>query len=65
MPGLLLIAVTSVMPFFCAAQATPAGSSAPSPSKVDLYLGYGYMNPINSDIYSQEYSPIYGGVVQA
>ena len=59
----LLIAATSVMPFFCAAQATPAGSSAPIPSKVDLYLGYGYMNPINSDIYGQDYTPIYGGLV--
>ena len=59
----LLIVATSVMPFFCGAQASPAGSSAPTPSKVDIYGGYGYLNPINSDIYGQDYTPIYGGVV--
>lgn len=59
----LLIVATSVMPFFCGAQAAPAGSSAPTPSKVDIYGGYGYLNPINSDIYNQDYTPLYAGMV--
>lgn len=61
--ALLLIVATSAMSLLCVAQATPAGSSAPTPSKVDIFGGYSYLNPMNSDIYGQEYTPLYAGVV--
>jgi hypothetical protein len=52
-----------VAPLLCAAQAAPAGSRPPSPSDVDIYVGYGYLHPVDSDIYDQKYQPIPGGVV--
>jgi len=60
---LLLVAACLVAPLLCAAQATPAGSRPPSPSDVDIYVGYGYLHPVDSDIYDQKYQPIPGGVV--
>jgi hypothetical protein len=50
-------------PLACAAQAAPAGSRLPSPSKADFYGGYGYFHPVNSDIYDFEYLPINQGAV--
>jgi len=60
---LLLIAIACVVPHLCAAQAVPAGSRAPDPSTVDIYVSYGYLHPSNSDIYGQQYDPIPGGVI--
>ena len=61
--ALFLIVASSVIPLFCAAQATPAGSRLPGPSRFDIYGGYGYFHPIGSDIYGQEYQPLPGGFV--
>ena len=61
---LLLIAATSAVPRLCAAQAAPAGSRMPGPSNVDIYGGYGYLRPINSDVYAVDYTSLpAGGVV--
>jgi hypothetical protein len=60
---LLLIAVFFVAPLFCAGQAVPAGSRPPSPSDVDIYVGYGYFHPVDSDIYGRQYQTIPGGLV--
>jgi hypothetical protein len=61
--ALLLMAISSMLPALCAAQATPAGSRLPGPSRVDLYGGYGYLRPFSSDIYSQNYDPLAAGLV--
>ena len=61
--ALFLIAASSVIPLLCAAQATPAGSQPPSASRFELFGGYSYFHPFNSDIYNQQYDPIPGGVV--
>ena len=60
--GLLLVAVSSAISVFCAAQATPAGSRLPGPSRVELFGTYTYFHPINSDMFNQEFLPITGGV---
>ena len=60
--GLLLIAATSVVSVFCAAQAASAGSRPPGPSRVDLFGTYSYFHPYNSGMLGQEYVPITGGV---
>jgi hypothetical protein len=60
---LLLVAATCVVPRLCAAQAAAAGSRSPGPSKVDIYGGYGYLRPFNSDIYNVDYTPISAGMV--
>jgi len=60
---LLLIAAASIVPNFCAAQAASAGSSAPSPSRFDIYGGYGYFGPVDSDIYNQDYTSLPAGMV--
>jgi hypothetical protein len=60
---LLLIATVCVVPHFSAAQATPAGSRMPGPSNVDIYGGYGYLHPINSDLYGQNYDSLPAGMV--
>jgi hypothetical protein len=62
---LLLIAAACVVPALCAAQAAPAGSSLPGLSDVDIYGGYGYLGPISSDLYNQEYTALPAGVVAA
>ncbi len=46
--ALLLASVTAMLPLFSAAQATPAGTTAPSPSHVDLFGGYSYYRPFNA-----------------
>jgi hypothetical protein len=61
--ALLLAAASIIVPLSCAAQAVSAGSRAPGPSTVDLYGGYGYFHPVNSDIYNIEYMPINQGGV--
>jgi hypothetical protein len=58
---LLVIAAACVLPLFCSAQAASAGSRLPGQSNVDIFGGYTYLHPVNSDIYSQEYTPIPAG----
>lgn len=60
---LLLIAASSIISLSCAAQATPAGSQAPSPSRFELFGGYGYFHPVSSDLYNVDYVSIPGGLV--
>jgi hypothetical protein len=46
------------------AQATKSGGvEPPTPSRVDLYAGYGYFHPVNSDINGILYQPINPGAV--
>jgi polysaccharide export outer membrane protein len=59
--ALLLIAAVCILPRFCPAQATPVVTRPPSPSRVDLFGGYGYLHPVNSDIYNQPYTVLNGG----
>jgi hypothetical protein len=59
---LLLVAI-SVVSHLCAAQATPAGSRMPGPSRIDLFGSYGYFHPFNSDLYNQKWEPLSGGAV--
>ena len=61
--ALMLVSASSVIPLWCAAQATPAGTSLPDTSLVEIYGGYGYFRPVNSDIYSQNYDSLPAGVV--
>jgi hypothetical protein len=60
---LLLMAAASIAPNFCAAQAAPAGTSVPSPSRFDIYAGYGYFGPVDSDIYNVDYTSLPAGMV--
>src|ERR1035438_8434575 len=59
--ALLLIAAVCILPRFCPAQATPAVTRPPGPSRVDLFGGYSYLHPVNSDIYNQPYTVLNGG----
>jgi hypothetical protein len=59
----VLAVASAIVPLTCAAQAAPAGSRLPGSSWVDLYGGYGYFHPIDSDIYNVEYQPIDIGAV--
>jgi len=61
--ALLLAAAFAAVPLWCAAQASSAGSRLPGPSRLDLYGGYAYFHPINSDIYNYEYEPIGKGAL--
>jgi len=57
-----LAAVSLVLsPVQGVAQATPSGSSAPSPSRVDLFGGYTYFHPVNSTLDGYSYEPIIKG----
>jgi hypothetical protein len=62
-PALLFVAAVCVLPLCCAAQAAPAGSRLPGQSNVDIFVGYGYLHPMNSDIYGQVYDPLPGGLL--
>jgi hypothetical protein len=47
-----------------AAQApATAGTPPPNPSRVDLFAGYSYLHPVNSDINNINYQPINPGAV--
>jgi len=61
--ALLLAAASTLVPLYSAAQAAAAGSSLPGASWVDLYGGYSYFYPVDSDIYNVKYQSIdIGGV---
>jgi hypothetical protein len=61
--ALLLAAASVAASIPCAAQATSAGSRLPGPSRLDLYGGYAYLHPIDSDIYGYSYQPITWGAL--
>jgi hypothetical protein len=66
--GALVIALTSAFltasALSGAAQAVKTGSTPPpEPSRFDLYGGYGYFHPVNSDIGNVQYQPINPGAV--
>jgi hypothetical protein len=46
--ALLLATATALLPLCCAAQAAPAGTQAPIPSRLDIFGGYTYYHPINT-----------------
>ena len=47
-----------------AAQAVQTGGTPPpNPSRFDIYGGYGYFHPVNSDINNYQYQPINPGAV--
>ena len=54
--SLLLIATACL----CHAQAVPAGSRLPGPSRFEVLGEFGYFHPIDSDIYGQKYDPVPG-----
>jgi hypothetical protein len=60
--ALLLTAVSSLS-LSCVAQGGPARSTAPPESKFELSVDYGYLHPVASDIYNQQYPPLPGGAV--
>ena len=43
--------------------AKSGGTEPPNPSRVDIYGGYGYLHPVNSDINEVQYQPINPGAV--
>ena len=43
--------------------ANPGGTPPPNPSRFDLYGGYGYIHPVDSDINHNQYQPINPGAV--
>jgi hypothetical protein len=59
----LLLTAACLVSQFCMGQAAPAGTSAPSPSRFDIYAGYGYFGPFDSDIYNQDYTSLPAGMV--
>jgi hypothetical protein len=59
--AVLTIVLAAVLPLSGDAQAVSAGSRPPEPSRVDLFGGYSYFHPIDSDIYNVEYLPIIQG----
>lgn len=54
----MLIAAIGVVPAVCRAQAAPAGSRPPGLSDVDIFGGYGYLHPVGSSLYGQDYTPL-------
>jgi hypothetical protein len=60
---LLLMAAACIVPSICAAQAASAGTSVPSPSRFDIYGGYSYFGPVNSDTYNVDYTSLPAGMV--
>jgi len=59
--AIVLIAAACAAPLFSAAQAAPAGSRLPGTSSVDIFGGYSYLRPIDSDIYGQQYLSLPAG----
>ena len=60
----LALAVFALSTAPAAAQATKTASTPPpEPSRFDIYGGYGYFHPVNSDIGNVNYQPINPGAV--
>ncbi|HEV2619693.1 MAG TPA: hypothetical protein VGU23_07110 [Acidobacteriaceae bacterium] len=62
---LLTVSVSCMAPQFCPSQAVPAGGRAPGSSDVDIFVGYSYLHPHNSDIYGQPYFSLPDGFIAA
>jgi len=58
---LLAAAATALLPLACPAQASPAGTAPPTPSKADIFATYSYLHPFESHLYGQPYTSIPGG----
>ena len=56
-----LLAAAALLPLTCAAQASPAGTAPPTPSKADIFATYSYLHPFESHLYGQPYTSIPGG----
>src|ERR1035437_3370312 len=59
--ALLLAATAALVPLSASAQAAPAGTQAPIPSRVDLFGGYTYFHPFHSPLEGYSYEPIAKG----
>ena len=59
--ALLLAATAALVPLSAAAQAAPAGTQAPIPSRANLFGGYTYFHPFNSTLDGYAYEPIVKG----
>src|SRR5271155_3724897 len=60
----IFAACTTALTLSSAAQATHTSPTPPpEPSRFDLYAGYGYLHPQNSDINNYQYQPINPGAV--
>lgn len=55
----LLVISALMTSVFSPAQATKSGTSAATPSRVEVYGGYGYLHPINTSINNQKFNDIY------
>jgi len=60
---LLLAAAAAISSHTCAAQASPAGTEPPTPSKVDIFGSYSYLRPFSSNLYGQEYDALPMGAI--
>jgi outer membrane protein OmpA-like peptidoglycan-associated protein len=54
--------ISSAAPMTAQAVQT-GGTPPPNPSRFDLYGGYGYLRPVDSDIHNYQYQPINPGAV--
>ncbi len=59
--SLLLAVGTAALSLYCAAQAAPAGTQPPNPSRVDIFGGYTYFHPFNSTLEGYAWEPIAKG----
>ncbi len=60
----LIAAFIAALSLSSAAQAVRTGSTPPpDPSRVDIFGGYGYLHPVDSDINHNQYQPINPGAV--
>jgi hypothetical protein len=61
--ALLLAAFVLAAPAASPAQAPPAGTAPPTPSRIELSGSYAYLRPFSSDLYGQNYDPIPAGAI--
>jgi len=59
--AILLAAAAAIVPLCCEAQAAPAGTQTPIPSRFDIFGGYTYFHPFNSSLDGYAYEPIAKG----
>ena len=61
--AVLLAGLSVLLPFSGAGQAARSGGPQVEPSRLDLYGGYAYFHPVNSDIGEHPYKPMQPGAV--
>jgi hypothetical protein len=60
----IAIAIVALYGATAAAQApSSAGTPPPNPSRVDIFAGYSYLHPVDSDINNIQYQPINPGAI--